>query len=62
MTEIQHIRCDVCGRDVITNERITDPIERSWTKCRIGLQAYDYCPACWTLILQAAQKARHERS
>ena len=61
MTETIHLRCDICGVDIIIGERFTDPIERSWTKCRIGLRAYDYCPSCWTLILEAAetQRQRH---
>lgn len=59
MTEIQHLRCDVCGVDIIIGDRITDPIERSWAKCRIGLRAYDYCPSCWVFIMEAAaERAR----
>jgi hypothetical protein len=53
MTEVSHLRCDRCDRDVITDLFDKDR-ERGWAHCRIELMHFDFCPSCWKAILELA--------
>lgn len=54
MTEIKHLRCDRCGRDMIVDDRsrLLGEAARLWAHCTAHLDDYDYCPLCWKEIME----------
>jgi hypothetical protein len=53
MTEITHLRCDRCSRDVAFDNQSLRR-EKGWVRCRVDLDGIDFCPACWKAIMDAA--------
>jgi hypothetical protein len=53
MNQITQLRCDRCGKEAIRDNRALR-VESGWCYSGIGLDAYDFCPACWKEMLALA--------
>lgn len=49
MTEVKHLRCDLCGTQTTVDSNQLRA-ERDWAYCAVGLDHFDFCPACWNAM------------
>jgi hypothetical protein len=54
VTQIIHLRCDRCGKDM-AYKTDSPPRGREWAQCRAGWRTMDFCPDCWKAMLKLAE-------
>lgn len=51
MTVIRHVKCDRCGREVVSDTLMHQRADKEWASVLVSLDCFDFCPECWRLIL-----------